>query len=243
MDQGVDPHAKDKLNQTPIYYTARDGKIKCTQYLLEKGSLINEKDFYLQTPIYYAARENQLEILKLLIENKADLNLEDKYGQTCIFYAIKEGHYDIVKTLIDQGADFNKKDKKKLTPYTYALKYHQNDIAELLHSLGAEDISGKVEVKDKKKSKKKSDPQEDQENLEPVPKRFLFVKINSDGTKNILTNEEYEEFKNNYKDIIEILKDEEKLKKFENDVPQRYLNLYYCIFFNLYINFQFEKYR
>ncbi len=168
-------------------------------------------------------------MLKLLIEHKADLNLEDKYGQTCIFYAIKEGHYDIVKTLIEEGVDLNKIDKKKLNPYTYALKFNQTQIAQLLHSKGANDItSGKADNKDKKNKNKKQksnienlNVNEEQENIESKPKKFLLVKINPDGTKKALTSEELDEFKKSYEEISNILSNEEKLKDLENEMPSR----------------------
>jgi ankyrin repeat protein len=56
VEAGVDPGAKDKISQTPIYYTAREGKYQCSLYLLDLGCPLDEKDLYQQTPIYYAAR-------------------------------------------------------------------------------------------------------------------------------------------------------------------------------------------
>ena len=53
---GVNPVQKDKIQQTPMYYTAREGKYLCTKFLLEHGCPLNDKDLYQQTPIYYAAR-------------------------------------------------------------------------------------------------------------------------------------------------------------------------------------------
>jgi len=55
-DMKVDPLAKDKIQQTCIYYAAREGKYNACKYLLEKGVPLNEPDLYHQTPIYYAAR-------------------------------------------------------------------------------------------------------------------------------------------------------------------------------------------
>jgi len=140
-----------------------------------------------------------------------------------------------VKTLIEEGADINKIDKKKLNPYTYALKFHQTQIAQLLHSKGAEETSGKTTNKEKKGKTKKQkshsenlNVNEEQESVESKPKKYLLVKINSDGTKKALTSEELEEFKKTYAEISDIFNDEEKLKNFENEIPARYF-----IFFNL----------
>ena len=237
VNLGVNPKAKDKLMQTPIYYTARDGKYKCTEYLLKCGAAINEKDFYLQTPIYYAARENQIEIVKLLLGYKSNINEEDKYGQTPIFYAIKEGHFDIVKLLIDEGADVNKTDKKKHTPFTYALKFNQNQIAQMLQGRGAKDVE-KPEAKDKKgknKSSKKSavagnvNVNEsfnnsnliEEENEAVKPKKFVLVKVMPDGQKRALTQEEIEKFKNECRQIAEIIYNEKKLEEIEKEIPEQ----------------------
>lgn len=234
VNLGVNPKAKDKLMQTPIYYTARDGKYKCTEYLLNCGTPINEKDFYLQTPIYYAARENQLEIVKLLLTHKAEINEEDKYGQTPIFYAIKEGHYEVVKLLIDQGSDVNRVDKKKHTPYTYALKFNQNQIAQMLLSRGAKDVE-KPEGKDKKgknKSKKVTSGNNlnesqitsnlnEEENEALKPKKYVLVKVTGDGHKRALTQEEIEQFKNEFKQVAEFIYNEKKLEELEKEVPEQ----------------------
>lgn len=56
VDLGVDACARDKIFQTALYYTARDGKYQCCEFLIENGCPLNEKDLYNQTPIYYAAR-------------------------------------------------------------------------------------------------------------------------------------------------------------------------------------------
>ena len=234
VNLGVNPKAKDKLMQTPLYYTARDGKYKCTDFLINRGTPLNEKDFYLQTPIYYASRENQIEIVKLLLVHKSNINEEDKYGQTPIFYAIKEGHYDVVKTLIDEGADVNKIDKKKHTTYTYALKFNQNQIAQLLLSKGAKDVE-KPEGKDKKgknKSKKTAgignlnesvitSNINEEENEALKPKKFVLLKVTPDGQKRALTQEEIEKFKNEFKQIAEFIYNEKKMEELEKDVPEQ----------------------
>jgi len=232
--------------QTPVYYTARDGKYKCTEYLINCGTPINEKDFYLQTPIYYAARENQIEIVKLLLSHNSILNEEDKYGQTPLFYAIKEGHLEVIKLLIDSGSDVNKVDKKKHTPYTYALKFNQNQIAQLLLSRGAKDVE-KPEAKDKKgKSKNKksasgaaanvvvsgdsvlhnvhvagaavSQHLVEDTNEALKPKKFVLVKVLPDGHKRALTHQELEKFESDFKQIAEIIYNEKKLDELEKDV-------------------------
>lgn len=56
INKGVSPNYSDILNQTVLFYIAREGKINCVDYLVNLGCNVNHKDEYGQTPIYYAAR-------------------------------------------------------------------------------------------------------------------------------------------------------------------------------------------
>jgi ankyrin repeat protein len=52
----IDPTWRDKYNQTTIFYTARNGLFRTTEYLIEKQVSIDDEDLNDQTPIFYAAR-------------------------------------------------------------------------------------------------------------------------------------------------------------------------------------------
>jgi len=51
-----------------MYYVAREGKIKCIEYLIEHGCSVDHIDIYQQSPLYYAVRDNKLEAAKRLID-------------------------------------------------------------------------------------------------------------------------------------------------------------------------------
>ncbi len=53
---GVDPKEKDKLEQSALFYTAKEGKSMSTQLLIDNGSDVNDIDINGQTAIFYAAR-------------------------------------------------------------------------------------------------------------------------------------------------------------------------------------------
>lgn len=61
-NKGVSLTATDTLEQTALFYAARDGKERIVDLLLENGCNPNHRDIYGQTAIYYAARENRLEV-------------------------------------------------------------------------------------------------------------------------------------------------------------------------------------
>jgi ankyrin repeat protein len=222
VEQGVDTTQKDKIQQTPLYYTARDGKYLCSKFLIDNGCSINETDMYSQTPIFYATREGKLNIVQLLIENGADINLEDKYGQNCMFYAIAQGHYEVVEYLIQKGADINKVDKKKLTPYTFALKHNKIRIADLLVSSGSVINSGKQSTKKVKTSKTEEEVKtavvEDNQ-----PKKYILVRVLENGEKIALSQSEIEQLLRDNNIAGQLLTNKEALQKEEDDAPQEYI--------------------
>jgi len=46
VDKGVPPVYTDILNQTVLYYTAREGKLDCCRFLIDKGCNVTHKDNY-----------------------------------------------------------------------------------------------------------------------------------------------------------------------------------------------------
>lgn len=215
-DLGVDPTDTDKLHQSSLYYTSREGKLECCRFLLEECKLpLNEKDIYGQTPLYYAAREGRIEIVQLFVDHGADVNVEDKYAQNCLFYAVREGHIDIVKYLIDKGIDFNKIDKKGMTPHSFAEKFGKIKIAELLESMGAVTKVDKKTAKKQKQTKKPTESENKSEEVENIqkPRKCILIKILDNGEKVPLTAEEIENFKVQYKEAAELLFNPEALEK------------------------------
>ena len=217
----VDPLFKDKHKQTCLYYAAREGNLLTCKFLVEECKVpINEKDIYGQHPIYYACREGHLNVCKYFIEKGANINLEDKFGQTCVFYAIRQGYYDVVELLINNGLMINKVDKKKQTPLSYAEKMNQIKIKELLIKNGG--IKGENKNKNDSKNKNKRNkktPEEELLNKQEminsiqIPKKNILVKINENGEKIPLNNEEIEDFKKNYPDVSKLLFEKEELEK------------------------------
>lgn len=213
---GVDPLQKDKLNQTSLYYAARENKIQCCKLLVEFGVPLNERDIYMQTPIYYAAREGNTEIIDYLVSKGADINLEDKYGQIPLHYAIKNGHDESVELLLKLGSSINKVDKKKQTLYIYALKNNRPSIAEILVKYGAS-----VEAHDSKKmlSKKKVRTDEPIE-VENRYKNFVLIKFTEDG-KTMLSLDELNRFSQDYSEIYSLLNNKYELEKIEKEADER----------------------
>lgn len=219
---GLDPNSKDKYSQTCLYYTCREGKVQCCKFLIDEcGLRVNEIDLYGQNPIYYAVRDGKTEVVRLMIEKGSDINLEDKYGQNCIFYSVREGHYEVTELLIENGANVNQVDKKKMTPYSFAEKFNQGKIAELLLRSGAVKPEPKGEREKKsKKNVKQATSHIDKETknemtIEEIqkPKKFILVRVDSEGRKFPLTEEEINKFKSENSNLFNYLENKEELKK------------------------------
>jgi ankyrin repeat protein len=50
----------DYMNQTPLFYTAKEGQVQASEMLIESGCDVNHKDTHGQTALFYAARFGRL---------------------------------------------------------------------------------------------------------------------------------------------------------------------------------------
>lgn len=62
---------KDKVNETALFYAAREGKAKVCEILLQNGADVNVVDDKKQTALYFAKKQNHHETIKLLISRGA----------------------------------------------------------------------------------------------------------------------------------------------------------------------------
>lgn len=46
IENGVDPYHRDSLKQSPMFYAARDGKLKIIQFLIDQDLSVNDIDIY-----------------------------------------------------------------------------------------------------------------------------------------------------------------------------------------------------
>lgn len=215
-EQGVDLKHVDTLEQTALFYAARDGKDKVVSFLLENGCNPNHRDTYGQTCIYYAAREDKMECAQKLIEAGADLNNEDMHQQTCLFYAAKQGNVDMCAKLIDNGANINHADGKRQTALHWAQKSRKAEMVDYLISRGASPISRKTEKKRQGTKKKPTNERKE-------PKKYVLTTF-VNGQWLPLTDEDFARLEKECPEIGKIIKDPTELEKLEipeipDDVP------------------------
>ncbi|XP_059139389.1 serine/threonine-protein phosphatase 6 regulatory ankyrin repeat subunit A-like [Physella acuta] len=105
------------------------GKIKNTDLLLKKGSLlvlsagleneafvrallkkgfdVNSRSKYQKTALMKGAEHGHLNVVKLLLEYKADVNLIDNYNCSALHESVRKGNDCIDKSLLTHNADVN----------------------------------------------------------------------------------------------------------------------------------------
>jgi len=152
IGEGVEAGLLDDMNQTPLYYSAREGKADVSSYLVRDGGCkINQVDSHGQTPLFYAAREGHSVVCRALVGLGADPDHVDAKGQTPLFYAVKAARFDSTEFLISIGADVNHEDIKGESPLSLAKRSGKKAILNLM-------MDGKCANEDSlKKPKKKED--------------------------------------------------------------------------------------
>jgi ankyrin repeat protein len=57
IDKGADVNAKNKYNETPLFYAVKiKDNIEIVKLLIDKGVDVNAKNKYNETPLFYAVK-------------------------------------------------------------------------------------------------------------------------------------------------------------------------------------------
>lgn len=138
VGKGCQIKLTDDLDQTCLYYAARDGKTQLVRCLIELGVDINHVDTYGQTAFFYSCREGHIDICKLMIERGVDVNHVDNEEVTPLFYAVRSGFLPVVKLLVSSGAKINHMDVRGVTAYQLAKMTNAGrEVCEFLLKSGA----------------------------------------------------------------------------------------------------------
>ena len=154
LDRGVPAAYTDVLDQTVLYYIAREGKTNCVDLFVGLGTsdsnlacrLQCQSSRPLQTdstllccsvlPPPPPRREGHCELAEKLIKMGTEVDAEDNNGQTALFYSAREGQKAICEMLLAHGANVNKQDKKRLTPIHWATKHNRHDVVHTYYHVG-----------------------------------------------------------------------------------------------------------
>uniref|UniRef100_A0A0G4FJ62 Bromo domain-containing protein n=1 Tax=Chromera velia CCMP2878 TaxID=1169474 RepID=A0A0G4FJ62_9ALVE len=124
----VEPH----LNQTCLFFAAREGNLPCTEFLLRNGVNPNHTDKFNQTCLFYAAREGHSSVCDALISGGLNVNHGDSNGDTALNFAAREGRTSTVELLLEKGADPQLKNKQGQNCLAFARKNKRSDASTIL---------------------------------------------------------------------------------------------------------------
>lgn len=232
IEKGGKIQIKDIHGQSPLFYICREGNLKALQLFLANSIDINESDNFKQSPLFYASRDGKLDCVKTMIQNGANPDHRDKVNETALFYAAREGRTEICKVLLDNGADVNMVDLKKQTALFFAKMGSHDEVVELLLSRGALNTKdGRLTKNDLNKLKKmkttsiqESKLQSQKNSHRNVPKRkknnvnegqkqtYKLVFTGADLKPIDITTQAFEEFKQKYPQIAELILEPKKLE-------------------------------
>jgi len=93
-----------------LYYVCIHNKLEMLQYLIDRGSNINEHfiDENGRTPLIAASGKGHIKIVELLIENHVEIDALDNDGHNALWHALNNNHLQVAKLLILNGISINK---------------------------------------------------------------------------------------------------------------------------------------
>ncbi len=89
--KNTDVNVRNRLGETPLIISARNGWEEFTQELIEAHADMDAQDNEGKTALMHCFLNNQLKTAHLLVDAGANVSLSDKAGHTAALYAIQEG--------------------------------------------------------------------------------------------------------------------------------------------------------
>jgi ankyrin repeat protein len=122
LQRGLDVHAKDNDNDTPLHSAALNGTLEIARVLLDHGANANVKNKQGRTPLHQVARgkydsqEHGVAVALLLLERGANVQAQDKDSNTASQLAAVSGRLEIEKVLLNHGVNTAMENEPGETP-------------------------------------------------------------------------------------------------------------------------------
>lgn len=105
LQDGVDPNAIDRQNNSLLILAAREGYPDTVEALLAGGADPSYRNQAGDSALMLAALKGEQELVDILLESGAELDHHD--GWSALHYAALSGHFDVLKKFVAHGADVN----------------------------------------------------------------------------------------------------------------------------------------
>ncbi len=107
---------------TPLRLAAVKGHKEIVMLLLDRGSIINEKDDQGVTTLHLSALGGHDAIVEILLAAGAEVDAADIFFCTPLHFAFGHNHKKVIKTLIEKGANLNAEQEDGSTPLNYPME-------------------------------------------------------------------------------------------------------------------------
>ena len=123
---------------TPLHAACRSGHFKMVEYLLDRGSKMDDRTKFGSTPLHFAADQGQDSCVRAMITRGADPNVVDNVGVSPLHLATAKGFPSAIRVLLDLGADLSISSRKNAdTPLHLAIQNHDSKSVLVLIECGA----------------------------------------------------------------------------------------------------------
>ncbi|EXJ92512.1 hypothetical protein A1O3_01064 [Capronia epimyces CBS 606.96] len=158
LEKGANIEAIDKTGKTALLRAAEMANKPTVKLLLDKGANLKAIDNTSMTALLWAAGRYSPEIVHLLLEKGANIEATDNAGMTALLLAIKRGPESMVQLLLERNASVHVTDKSGRTTLSWALGDSENQCG----------------VRSTATPFGRDDPQDYEEQMKLLDKRFLF---------------------------------------------------------------------
>uniref|UniRef100_A0A8C0H959 Ankyrin-1 n=1 Tax=Chelonoidis abingdonii TaxID=106734 RepID=A0A8C0H959_CHEAB len=110
----------NKSGLTPLHLVAQEGHVPVADVLIRHGVTVDPATRMGFTPLHIASHYGNIKLVKFLLQHQADVNAKTKLGYTPLHQAAQQGHTDIVTLLLKHGASPNEVNTNGSTPLAIA---------------------------------------------------------------------------------------------------------------------------
>ncbi|XP_010529228.1 PREDICTED: serine/threonine-protein kinase STY8 [Tarenaya hassleriana] len=183
---------------------------RCLEPLVHEEEVISEEGEEIDAGVrlMYLANEGDIEGIKELLDSGVDANFRDTDDRTALHVAACQGLKDVVELLIDRQAEINPEDRWGSTPLADAIFYKNIDVIKLLEKHGAKPPMAPMHVNHAREV-----PEYE---IDPNELDFTESKDITKGTYRIAKWRGIQVAVKKLED--EVLSDEEKVRKFHDEL-------------------------
>jgi len=133
LEAKADPNIPNSLEQTPLYWTADNGKEEHMELLLRQPAIaLDVPDKLGQKPLLRAASNGHVKCVRMLLAKNANVGCTDNESRTALHCAAANGQKVAAKVLLKSKANINAQDKTGNTPLALAAAGNHDAVVRFL---------------------------------------------------------------------------------------------------------------